>query len=181
LSDKTLRKDYWMEKKPYPGSSLQPFVSAGLLVLSLVVFVMFSTGDVVVQALLLIVFASLTFSVTFIPQHLEFTAMADILMKDGIAKAIVTKGLRRFLPLFSLLVVLLVAPILILMAVPPKLFLGSLMGIIIGFTGFQLVFTLYLRGWEKAKGLKVSRYSLISEDERGKRLVIEYGLRAERT
>ena len=181
MSEKRLRKDSWMEKKPYPGSRLQPFISAGLLLLSLAVLVFFSSGDVVIQALLLIVFASLAFSVAIFPQYMEFTGMAGALVKDGVAKGKVTKGFRRLLPLFSLLVVLFVAPILILLAAPPELFLGSLMGIVVGFAGFQLVFTLYVRGWERARGLSVSRYSLVSEDERGKRLVLEYGLRAERT
>jgi len=170
-----------MEKKPYPGSRIQPFVSAGLLMLSLAVFLMFSPGDVVVQALLFVVFASLTFSVAIFPQYTEFMSMADTLVRDGVAKARDVKGLRRLLPLFSLLMVLLVAPILLLVVAPPELFLGSLMGIIAGFTGFQLVFALYVRGWERARGLRVSRYSLVSEDERGYRLVLEYGLRAERT
>jgi hypothetical protein len=181
LSEKRLRKDSWMEKKPYPGSRLQPFISAGLLVMSLLVFLLFSSGEIVVQVLLLVVFASLTFSVAIFPQYIEFTGMAGALVKDGVAKAKVVKGLRRLIPLFSLLLVLLVAPILILVVAPPWLFLGSLMGIIAGFAGFQLGFTLYVRGWERARRLSVSRYSLVSEDERGKRLVLEYGLRAERT
>ena len=170
-----------MEKKPYPGSRVQPFISAGLLVLSLAVFAIFSSGDVVVQALLLVIFASLTFSVAIFPQYTEFTGMAGALVKDGVARAKVTKGIRRFLPLLSLLMVLLVAPILILVVAPPALFLGSLMGIIAGFAAFQLVFTVYIRNWERVKSLRVSRYQLVSEDERGKRIVTEYGLRAERT
>jgi hypothetical protein len=181
LSENRLRKDSWVEKKPYPSSRLQSFISAGLLVLSLAAFVMFSSGDVVVQALLLVVFVSLTFSVAIFPKYMEFTGMAGALVTEGVAKARVTKDFRRFLSLFSLLMVLLVAPILILVTAPPALFLGSLMGIIVGFTSFQLVFTMYIRGWERAKGLRVSRYQLVSEDERGKRLVLEYGLRAERT
>jgi hypothetical protein len=107
--------------------------------------------------------------------------MTRTLVKEGVAKARVTKGFRRFLPLLSLLVVLIVAPILILIAAPPALFLGSLMGIIVGFAAFQLAFTVYVRNWERVKSLKVSRYQLISEDERGKRIVLEYGLRAERS
>lgn len=170
-----------MEKRPYPGSRVQPFISATLLVLSLAVFAMFSSGDVVVQALLFVIFASLTLSVAIFPQYIEFTGMAGTLVKDGVARAKVTKGIRRFLPLLSLLMVLLVAPILILVAAPPALFLGSLMGIIAGFAVFQLVFTVYIRNWERVKSLRVSRYQLVSEDERGKRIVTEYGLRTERT
>ncbi|HIH89107.1 TPA: hypothetical protein HA344_07870 [Candidatus Bathyarchaeota archaeon] len=169
-----------MEKKPYPGSRLQPIFSVALLVLSLVIFTFFAAGNFVIQTLLLVVLASLTFSVAIFPQYIEFSGMAGALVREGTAKARAGKGVRRFAPLLSLLVVLIVAPILILVAAPDFL-MGSLMGIIVGFSGFQLAFTLYVRGWERAHGLRLSRYSLISEDERGKRVVIEYGLRAERT
>jgi archaellum biogenesis protein FlaJ (TadC family) len=180
LAEKKLKRESWMEKKPYPGSSLQPIFSAVLLVLSLVIFAFFANGGFVIQTLLLVVLASLTFSVAIFPQYIEFSGMAGALVREGSAKARVGKGIRRFVPLLSLLVVLTVAPVLILVAAP-GFFMGSLMGIVVGFSGFQFAFTLYVRGWERAHGLRLSRYSLVSEDERGKRVVLEYGLRAERT
>jgi hypothetical protein len=180
LSDRRLRDVSWIEKKPYPGSRVQPFLSTGLMIIALIIFVMFAIKDAVVQELFLFIFASLTFSVAIFPQYLEFKGMVGALEREGIAKAKQLKGVRRFIPLLSLLVVLIFAPVLLLFAAPPFLFLGCLMGIIVGFSAFQLVFTLYVRAWGISKGLRVSRYNLVSKDERGKRVVLEYGLRAER-
>jgi hypothetical protein len=180
LSRGKIPRESWMETKPYPGSRYQLLVSAALLLVSLTVFLVFARGNVAVQALLLLVLASLTFSVAIFPQYNEFTGMADVLVKYGLAKARVTKGLNRYTPLLSLLIILVVAPLLILFVAPPELVLGSLMGIIAGFAGFQLTFTLYVRNWERTHGIKVCRYSLVSEDEHGKRITHEYGLRAER-
>jgi hypothetical protein len=180
LSDRRLRDESWMEKKTYPGTRMQPFISAGLMLLALTVFAMFASGDVVVQALFLVLFASLTFSVAIFPQYMEFRGMVGGLERDGVAKAKVLKGVRRFIPLLSLLTVLVFAPILLFVAAPPGLFLGCLMGIIVGFSAFQLSFTLYVRTWGNSKGLRISRYNLVSKDERGKRVVLEYGLKAER-
>lgn len=169
-----------MEKKPYPGGRFQPFLSASLLLLSLAVFAMFAVGDVVVQALFLVIFASLTFCVAIFPQYMEFKGMMAALERDGIAKAKAVTGLRKYIPLASLLTVLIFAPILLFIAAPPGLFLGCLMGIVAGFSAFQLAFTFYVRAWGNSKGLRISRYNLVSKDERGKRVVLEYGLRAER-
>ncbi len=169
-----------MEKKTYPGSRLQPLVSAGLILAGLATFATFSEGDLAVQTLLLVVFASLVFSVAIFPQYMEFTGMTGALVKEGVAKAKDVKGVRRLFPLFTLLVVLLIAPLLVLF-IAPQFFLGALVGIIVGFSGFQLAFTVYIRGWEREKGLKVTRYALVSEDEKGRRTVLEYGLRAERS
>jgi hypothetical protein len=180
LSRGKIPKESWMETRPYPGSRYQPLVSTALLLVSLAVFLVFAKGNIAVQALLLLVFASLTFSVAIFPQHNEFTRMADVVVKDGLAKARVTKGVNKYTPLLSLLVVLVIAPLLILFIAPPELVLGSLMGIIAGFAGFQLAFTLYVRNWERTHGIKVCRYSLVSEDEHGKRVTHEYGLKAER-
>jgi hypothetical protein len=111
---------------------------------------------------------------------MEFKGMVVALERDGVAKAKSVKGLRRFVPLLSLLTMLIFAPILLLAVAPPGLFLGCLMGIIAGFSTFQLAFTFYVRAWGDSKGLRISRYNLVSKDERGKRVVLEYGLRAER-
>jgi hypothetical protein len=169
-----------MEKKPYPGGRFQPVLSALVLLLSLALFSMYATGDVVVQALFLVIFASLTFCVAIFPQYMEFKGMVGALEREKVAKAKTVKGVRRFIPLISLLVVLILAPVLLLIAAPPGIFLGCLMGIIAGFSAFQLAFTAYVRAWGDSKGLKISRYNLVSKDERGKRVVLEYGLRAER-
>lgn len=168
-----------MEKRPYPGSRLQPFVSAGLLVAALATFVMFSSGDVAVQALVGVVLASLAFSVAIFPQYTEFRGMAGALTSDGVVKAKTGKGWGRFFPLLSLLAVLFAAPLLILF-VAPQFFLGAIVGIIVGFSGFQIAFTVYIRNWERGKGVIVSRYALVSKDDKGRRVVLEYGLRAER-
>jgi len=180
LADRRLRDVSWMEKKPYPGGRFQPVLSASVLLLSLALFAMYATGDVIVHALFLVIFASLTFCVAIFPQYMEFKGMTAALENDKMAKAKTVKGMLRFIPLISLLVVLVLAPVLLLIAAPPGVFLGCLMGIITGFSAFQLVFTAYVRLWGDSKGLKISRYNLVSKDERGKRVVLEYGLRAER-
>ena len=180
MSEKRFGDNTWMEKRPYPGSRLQPFVSAGLLFMALAILVLFSSGDVAVQALVAVVFASIVFSVAVFPQYTEFTGMARTLAGEGVVKAKAGVGLDRFFPLFSLLTMLLAAPLLILF-VSPQFFIGALVGIIVGFSFFQIAFTVYVRTWEQSKGVRISRYALVSEDERGRRVVHEYGLRSERS
>ena len=123
---------------------------------------------------------SLVFSVAIFPQYTEFTGIARTLAGEGVVKVKAGNGLDRFFPLFSLFTVLLAAPLLILF-VSPQFFIGALVGIIVGFSGFQIAFTVYIRNWEQGNGVRVSRYALVSEDERGRRVVHEYGLRAERS
>ena len=179
MDDKRLRRDSWMEKRPFPGGRLQPLVSGLLLVVSLATFVLFSTGDVVVQVLLLVVFASLSFAVGIFPQYSEFTGLSGALVREGAAKAKPGRGMGRYFPFIALLVVLIAAPLLVLF-ITPQFFLGVLVGVIAGFSGFQLAFTAYVRNWEGEKGLSVSRYALVAEDDRGRQIVLEYGLKAER-
>jgi len=167
-----------MEMRPYPGSRYQPIVSTILLILSASLFLTSTSADFALNAALFVIFASLTFSVAIFPQYTEFSVMRGDLVKNGAAKSRVSKGLGRLMPLFSLLFVLVVAPILLILVAPPGLFLGAVTGIIAGFSGFQLAFTVYIGRWSKARGLRLSRYTLFSS-EGGKRLVVEYGLRAE--
>jgi len=167
-----------MEMRPFPGSRYQPIVSAILLLLSASLFLTSTTADFALNAVLFIIFASLTFSVAIFPQYMEFSVMSGDLVKNGAAKSRGGRGLGRLLPLFSLLFIIVVTPILLILIAPPGLFLGAVTGIITGFSGFQLAFTVYIGRWSKARGLRLSRYTLFSSEE-GKRLVVEYGLRAE--
>ncbi len=123
-------------------------------------------------------FASLTFVVAIVPQYREFSSMRGELVKDGVAGSRGGRGAGGPVSLAALLVVLLVAPVVLILVAPPGLFLGALTGIISGFSGFQLVFTLYVGHWSRAHGLRLYRYT-ISSGEGGRRLVVEYGLKAE--
>jgi membrane protein implicated in regulation of membrane protease activity len=179
LSGKTAEKVSRMETRPYPGSRYQHIVSAILLILSASLFSTSSMADFPLNAAFFLIFSSLTLSVAIFPQYQEFSAMRGDLVKNGVAKSRIGKGLSRFMPLVALLVVLILAPVVLILVAPPGLFLGAVTGMIAGFAGFQLVFTLYVSRWGRARGLRLSRYSLYSEDGEGKRLVVEYGLRAE--
>jgi hypothetical protein len=106
--------------------------------------------------------------------------MSSDLVTQGIAKARLQRGIKRVIPIVALLSVLLVLPIVMVLIAPPFLFWGSITGIVAGFASFQLVFTLYVRRWSWSRGLIVSRYSMVSKNEGGKRVVLEYGLKAVR-
>jgi hypothetical protein len=148
--------------------------------LALTVFLLFSTGDIATSAASFLFFALLTFIVAIFPQYLEFFGMSRDLVAHGMAKAQQLRGIKSVMSILALLSVLLVLPIVMIIIAPPFLFWGSITGIVAGFASFQLVFTLYVRLWSRSRGLKVSRYSMVSSNERGKRIVIEYGLKAVR-
>jgi len=178
LSEKNLKKNSWIETSDYPGSHLQPILSAVMAFLALALFLLFLTGDVATSAAFFFIFASLTFSVAIFPQYLEFSGMSSDLVAQGMAKARRQRGIRRVVPIIALLSVLFVLPIVMVLIAPPFLFWGSLTGIVVGFASFQLVFTFYVRRWSWNRGLKLSRYSMVSRNEEGKQVVLEYGLKA---
>ncbi len=178
MSEKNLKKGTWIETREYPGSHLQPIMSTVMALLALAVFLLFSTGDIATSAAFFLLFALLTFSVAIFPQYLEFSGMSRDLVARGMAKAQRQRGIKSVMPIVALLSVLLVLPIVMIIIAPPFLFWGSITGIVAGFASFQLVFTLYVRRWSWSRGLKVSRYSMVSRNEVGKRVVTEYGLKA---
>jgi hypothetical protein len=151
-----------------------------MVFLALAIFLLFSTRDIVTSAASFLLFALLTFSVAILPQYLEFSEMSSDLVAQGMAKARRQRGIKLIMPIVALLSVLFVLPIVMVLIAPPFLFWGALTGIVEGFASFQLVFTLYVRRWSWSRGLKVSRYSMVSSNEGGKRVVIEYGLKAVR-
>ena len=106
--------------------------------------------------------------------------MSGDLAANCVAKAQPLKGIRQIIQLVTLLLVLLVLPIVLMLIAPPFLFWSSTTGIIAGFASFQIVFIFFVRNWAKSRGLKVCRYSMVSRNERGKQVILEYGLKAMR-
>jgi len=178
LSEKNPEENSWIETREYPGSRLQPILSAVMVLLALALFFLFLSGDVTFSAAIFFIFASLTFGVAILPQYLEFSGMSSDLAAQGMARARRHRGIKFVIPIAALLSVLFVLPIAMVLIAPPFLFWDALTGIVAGFASFQLVFTLYVRRWSRSRGLKVSRYSMVSRNEGGKRVVTEYGLKA---
>jgi len=171
-----LRESSWKEKKPYPRSWGKLIIFAVVLACSLVVFDLFTGVDASLQELFAVILASLSFSVALFPQYIEFSVVVGVLVREKSVKVKEPTGFRRLIPLGSTLSVLLFAPILLIIAAPPTLLVGCLVGVYAGFSCGQLAFSLYMKLWERSRGLHVLRYFLVAKDERGKRTVLERGL-----
>lgn len=64
---------------------------------------------------------------------------------------------------------------------PPVIWLCSVLGMIIGLSGFQFLFTLYILQWERAYRVKLRRFTVWLWDERDRKKIVEYGVRAEKS
>ena len=172
--------DSWVETSAFPGSRYQPIISIVLLAVSLFAFLLLSSLDDLFEVTFFFFFVMLTFIIVAFPQYREFKDMVKELETRGVAKARSRSGVQRFIPLFIFFSILFVLPVLMLFLAPPPLFFVSVMGIITGFASFQLFFVYYVKRWEKLHSLKVKRYTLLCYDYRDRRVILEYGLRAER-
>jgi hypothetical protein len=177
LSQKTRNKDSWIESQEYPGSGTQIIVSVVVLILATVGFINFSTGDNSISTAFFAIFASLTFSILIFPHYLEFSGISAELVSQGMTKIKTLNGIYRFMPILSLISIFLVLPLMIVLIAPSALFWSSITGIIAGFAIQRLTFLIYVKNWSRNKGLKVTRYSVVTRNELGKRLILERGFK----
>ena len=127
--------------------------------------------------------ASLAFLAVGLPRFLEFRKMSVELLGSGVSaksrkhnrNELVRAGLGSA---FFFAIVL--GPFLLLFFAPSVLWFSSVLGMILGLSGSQMSFTLHIRHWEMAHRLKVKRFTVWHYNEKNRRVVIEYGVRAEK-
>lgn len=172
------------ETGEFPAWRHQLLISTIVFGLSLVTFVALIDPEAAVgEVSAAFVTASLAFLAVGLPQFLEFRKMSGELLNSGVSaksrEHVRSEFIRAgFGSAFFLAIVL--GPFLLLFLAPPALWFSSVLGMILGLSASQTSFTLYIRRWEVAHRLKLKRFTVWHYNEKNRRVVLKYGVRAEK-
>jgi hypothetical protein len=171
------RTNTYREIRGFPGERYQLAISVSMLLLSSTTFLALRYATLLGDA----AFASsatLVFTGLFTPQLLDFRGMQDGLMARGVA---VRGRQRRWVQMGwgGLFLVLVVGPFILLFVAPSTLWSSVVFGMIAGFSGFQTAFTIYVRRWEAAHRVRLTRFAVWRYDEAHRRVIVENGVRAQ--
>ncbi len=168
-----------IESRDYPAPDSQIPVSILVLLSSVIVFVMRLEKGVMLQSLsVLTPVCLMVFLALGAPQIQRFKRIEERLIQDGAAKTgnLFGSGTRLIL-LVSFFVVTILGPFLLSSVLPTELWIGGVLGMIIGFSLSQLSFILYVKSWEKKNGFNVEGYTVWVYDEENRVRVTERGVR----
>jgi len=185
LSDPSrMREKTYVETSGFPGWRYQIPLSGAVFVFSSMTLALLSGSEhapeEVVPALVAV---CLSFIIVGLPQFLEFRRISQEIVSSGISRKSGDPTGRDQVRVGLGVVVLfmmVLGPLFLSFFVPPLIWFGSVLGMIIGLSSSQITFSLYVRRWEKAHGVKLSRFTVWLRDERNRKVVIEYGVRSER-
>jgi hypothetical protein len=170
-----------MEVVEYPAPRLQLAVSSVVLLISLILLVrVFIRGSTLQGGASLLVSFAFTLIFLCAPQLREFT---EVVRAVGEGRAYVKRVSGQRVPrvwleaLFLLSVV--VGPFALSAFLPPDTWFSVVLGVTTGFSVSQIGFILYVRRWEKMNEVKLEKYRVTLDRDKG-RLVVERGVRARR-
>jgi len=186
LSDPNrMRKETHVETSGFPGWRYQIPLSGTMLVLSSVTFaLLFDLEYALEEVLPTVVAACLSFIIVGLPQFLEFRKISKELTSLGISRKLRDPSKKELVKVglgVVILTMIVLGPLFLSFFAPPSIWLGSVLGMMIGLSSSQIIFTLYIRRWEGVHGVKLSRFTIWLRDERNRKVVIEYGVRSERS
>jgi hypothetical protein len=181
MSQQSLKKDSWIESHEYPCSRTQILISVAILILAVAAFFTFSNGEPSISTSFFAIFTSLSFSIIIFPYYLEFSGISGELASQSKTKIKAYSGLGRFMSLLSLVSIFFILPLIMVLIAPPTFLWSSITGIITGFAIQRLTLFFYINNWSRNKGLQVTRYNIVTRSDLGKRIIIERGLKAEKS
>ena len=179
-----MRERSFTDLADYPGPRYQPYLSIVILLLAGSVFTyLINVESALVAGEASLVTSLLVFLVIGFPRFLEFKNISRELVKKGNStkKRGVEGGDFFRVALYGIFYLsMILAPFTLLFFIPIDIWLGSVMGLVIGFSASQLLFTLHIRLWERANSLRLKKFTIWTYDEDNKRLITEFGVRSEK-
>jgi len=179
-----IRKETYMETGGFPGWRHQTQLSGIILGLSCVTFaLLFDPKYVLKEWITALVAACPPFLALSLPQFLEFRKISHEILNSGISRKPRQHGRNELVKaclavVFFFIIVL--GPFVLFFFTPPVVWLASVLGMIMGLSGSQFFFSLHIKRWERAHGVKLKRFTVWFRDERNRRVILEYGVRAEK-
>ncbi len=169
-----------IESGSYPASRNQTPLSVAVILISIIVFAMRFSSATYLQGLSSIVLACvLVFLFLGAPQILGFNKIREGVMENGVY--VTGTGARgtgtRFFMLIAFFLLVTLGPFILSAVLSPPVWLGAVLGMIMGFSVAQLTIIYYVGDWEKKSGLKLESYQIWVYDAQNRVKVIERGVR----
>ena len=179
MPSQNYQSERFVEAKRYPSTDVQAPFSLAILVISMMVYFMkLDSNIMMMETLFLSSSAFIVFLIIGFPQVLIFRKIVksfengenNFVLKDGFSSLINT------LSIFFLVLVI-IGPFILSSFISPAEWFGSVLGIIIGFSLYQLLFPIYVKRWEKNKCLQLEYYEIWAYNVDNKKVVFESGVR----
>jgi hypothetical protein len=172
------------ETGEFPAWRHQLLISSVVFALSLATFLALINGEAAVgEVSAASVTASLAFLAVGAPRFLEFRKISMELLDSGESAKSRKRGRSESIKAgletaFFFAVVL--GPFVLLFLAPPAIWFSSVLGMVLGLSASQSLFTLHIRRWETVHRLKLKRFAVWYYNEKNRKVVFKYGVRAEK-
>jgi hypothetical protein len=179
LPSQKFQSERFVEARRYPSTDVQTPLSSAILLIAIIVYAMkFDSRVAIMETFFLFASASIVLLTLGLPQILRFNDIIKSLESKN-NYLIEKKSFTIFSNTLSILflALLVIGPFLLSSIVSPAEWFGSVLGLIIGFSLYQLVYPVYVRRWEKNKGLQLEYYEIWAYNMDNKKVVIERGVR----
>ena len=172
------QSERFVEVKRYPSTDVQAPLSSAILVISLIVFFMkFDSNSVITVTIFLSSSALIVFLIITLPQILKFRKIVKSFKNNK--NNYVLNSSTTFTDSLSIffLILLIIGPFILSSIFSPAEWFGSILGIIISFSSYQLFFPIYVRHCETERGLRLEYYEIWAYNMENKKVIIERGVR----
>jgi hypothetical protein len=172
------RRETFLETRMFPGGKYQWVLSSAVLSLACsITLSLFNQSLMSMEGGVLFSSIIIVFLAIGLPQLLDFRKMQGEILDKGIAVQLRHRRRVRLSSVISFGLVF--GPFMLLFIAPPIMWFGSVLGMIIGLAAAQLVFTLYIKGWERSHQIQLRRYTKWYYNEHNRRVILEYGVKRE--
>lgn len=172
-------KNKFIETGDYLGWRYQPYLSMIIFLFSCILFTIFLNYEHFYLAFSSVLSSSLlAFFMVGVPKFFEFKKIARDILHYGVykRKRLVTQVIFETLLMFALILF----PLILHLFVSSIIWFNTFIGVIIGISGFQLLFSSKIRFWEKKHGIDLERFVIkIYNSEEGE-MILESGVRIKR-
>jgi len=169
-----------IEVVDYPAPPVQGLVSGAVAMVSVVLlYRVLSWGPAPQEAAAFLLLALATFVVLSLPLWREFGGVRGAVAEGKPYVERADGGWRSAAYWVVIFLAALIGPFLLSAYLQPGAWFGSVLGVTVGFSSSQSAFILRVRGWERARGVKLERYT-VTRGGAGSRVVVERGVRARR-
>ncbi len=175
----------YTEISGFPGWRRQLHVSAIVLTLSCATFALFfDPKTALIEGVAAFTTASIAFLVVGLPRFLYFRKISGELLGSGMSSKRPNSSRNELIRATSgtaFFFAAVLGPLILVFLAPPEIWFGSVLGMIIGFSASQFLFTLNVRRWETAHKVSLKRFTVWFYDGKNRKVVLEYGVRVERS
>jgi len=169
-----------MEVADYPAPAAQGLVSGAVSLVSLVLLLrVLSWGSAPQDAAAFLLVGAATFVALSVPTWREFMGVMGAVAGGNSYVERSGGGWPRAAYWALILLSAILGPFLLSAILQPGTWFSAVLGLTTGFSSSQGAFMLRVRGWEKANGVRLERYT-VTQGDGGARVVVERGVRARR-